>query len=179
MKGQLRTDRLLIRGYERSDADRLLDYYSNPLVVKHLLHGPWDKARAAEQVAKRMSETGIDGSSTAWAVVVERDGTVIGDVALWATEQSGRRGEIGWVFHPDHSGHGLATEAVGAVIRTAFDDFKMHRVVAQMDARNTASARLCERLGMKREAHLRQDHWSKEEWADVVIYGLLASDATD
>jgi RimJ/RimL family protein N-acetyltransferase len=174
----VRTDRLLLRGYEPSDADRLLDYYSNPQVVKHLLHGPWDKARASEQVARRIGETGIDDSSGAWAVVVERDGVVIGDVALWATEQSRRRGEVGWVFHPDHSGHGFATEAVGAVLRTAFDEFKMHRVVAQMDARNAASVRLCERLGMEREAHLRQDHWSKQEWADVVIYGLLASDVS-
>lgn len=176
MRGLLHTGRLLIRGYEPGDADRLLDYYSNPDVVRHLHHGPWDRSRATEQVAKRIGETGIGGSSTAWAVVVERDGAVIGDVAVWAMESSGRRAEVGWVFHPDHSGQGFATEAVGAVIRAALDEFDLHRVVAQMDARNTASARLCERLGMKREAHLRQHHWNKEEWVDVVIYGLLASD---
>lgn len=116
-----------------------------------------------------------EASSRAWAVVVERDGVVVGDVALWATEQSGRRGELGWVFHPDHSGQGLATEAVGAVIRTAFDTFGMHRLVAQMDARNTASVRASRDEAGSPSA---PDHWNKEEWADVVIYGLLASDRT-
>jgi RimJ/RimL family protein N-acetyltransferase len=83
------------------------------------------------------------------------------------------------VFHPDHAGRGFATEAVGTVIRTAFEVFGMHRVVARMDARNTSSARLCERLGMTREAHLRQDLWSKDEWTDVVVYGLLSSEVAD
>jgi len=49
-------------------------------------------------------------------------------------------------------------------------------VKAQLDARNTASARLCERLGMTLEAHLRQDWWSKGEWTDTLVYGLLADE---
>jgi len=45
-----------------------------------------------------------------------------------------------------------------------------------MDARNVASARLCERLGLRQEAHLRQNWWSEGEWTDTLIYALLASD---
>jgi aminoglycoside 6'-N-acetyltransferase len=29
---------------------------------------------------------------------------------------------------------------------------------------------------MQHEAHLRQDWWSKGEWTDTVVYGMLASD---
>ena len=53
-----------------------------------------------------MNESGIDGTSRAWAVVVEGHGTVIGDIALRTTEQTGPRGELGWVFHPDRSVRG-------------------------------------------------------------------------
>lgn len=173
----VKTDRLLIRGYRPDDVEALLEYYSDPNVVRHLLHGPWDRERAEEQVAKRIAESGIDGPGQAWAVVVESDGLVIGDVALWADDATGRRGEVGWVFSPAHSGRGFATEAVNAVLRTAFERFGMHRVVAQMDARNTASARLCERVGMTREAHLREHHWNDGEWCDTLIYGLLAAEA--
>jgi RimJ/RimL family protein N-acetyltransferase len=45
-----------------------------------------------------------------------------------------------------------------------------------MDARNTASAKLARRIGMRQEAHLRQDWWSKGEWTDTLIFGMLASD---
>ena len=171
------TDRLLIRGYRPDDVEALLEYYADPTVVNYLLHGPWDRARAERQVAKRIAESGIDGSSKAWAVVVERDGVVIGDVALWATDETSLRGEVGWVFNPSHSGQGFATEAVSAVLRSGFDRFGLHRVVAQMDARNKASARLCERVRMRREGCLREHHWDGGEWCDILVYGLLASEA--
>ena len=45
-----------------------------------------------------------------------------------------------------------------------------------MDARNTASAKLATRIGMQQEAHLRQDWWSKGEWTDTLIFGMLSSD---
>ncbi|MFP3366304.1 GNAT family protein, partial [Pseudoalteromonas sp. SIMBA_148] len=57
-----------------------------------------------------------------------------------------------------------------------FETSGLHRVVAQMDARNTASARLAEMLGMRREAHHRQDLWSKGERTDTLVYAMLASD---
>jgi aminoglycoside 6'-N-acetyltransferase len=82
------------------------------------------------------------------------------------------------VLHPAHTGQGFATEAVRAVLGLAFDYYGMHRVVAQLDARNVRSARLCERLGMVQEGHLRRDWWSKGEWTDTLVYGMLAEEWT-
>lgn len=45
-----------------------------------------------------------------------------------------------------------------------------------MDARNTASARLAERVGMVQEAHFRKNWWSKGEWTDTLIFAQLADD---
>ena len=52
----------------------------------------------------------------------------------------------------------------------------VHRVVAELDARNLASAALCERLDMRHEATHRQDLFSKGEWTDTLVYAMLASD---
>lgn len=71
---------------------------------------------------------------------------------MWFTDQPHRVAEIGWVLDPDHSGQGYAREAVGAVIRFAFDKYDLHRLVTQMDARNEASARLAASVGMRQEA---------------------------
>ena len=43
-----------------------------------------------------------------------------------------------------------------------------------MDARNLGSAKLCENIGMRREAHFIKDFYSKGEWTDSFIYGMLA-----
>jgi aminoglycoside 6'-N-acetyltransferase len=58
----------------------------------------------------------------------------------------------------------------------AFDDLDMHRAWAQLDPRNVPSARLCERLGLRREAYFRQDIWFKGEWGDTAVYALLAAE---
>ena len=62
------------------------------------------------------------------------------------------------------------------MLNVAFDHYGLHRVIAQMDARNTASAKLATRIGMHQEAHLRQDWWTKGEWSDTLIFGMLSSD---
>ena len=100
----------------------------------------------------------------------------VGDVALWLTDRERRVAEIGWVFDPVHHGNGYAREAVAAVLRVAFDEYGLHRVAAQMDARNAASAKLAAAVGMHREAHLRQNWWSKGEWTDTLVFAMLRSD---
>ena len=84
--------------------------------------------------------------------------------------------ELGYLFHPDWQGQGLATEAARALVDLAFASLGVHRVFAHLDARNTRSARLLERLGMRREAHLVQNEWVKGEWTDDVVYAVLTDE---
>ncbi len=154
----------------------MLDYYSDPQVARYIPWEPWSRADAEEHIKKRLQRTGIDGPDSVLSLVIEREQRVIGDVVLWPADETLGRGEMGWALNPVAVGHGYATEAVQALIGVAFETYKMHRVIAQLDSRNTASAKVCERVGMTREAHLRQDYWAKGEWTDNVIYGLLASE---
>ncbi len=170
------TDRLVLRLHGVDDASALHRIYSRPDVARFQLDEPWTLAGAEEQVASRRRRTGLEGQSGALSAVIEHEDRLIGDVALWWTGRDHRLAEIGWVVDPGQGGRGLATEAVRAMLDLAFERYGAHRVAAQMDARNTASARLAERVGMHREAQLRQDWWSKGEWTDTVIFAMLASD---
>lgn len=172
----LRTDRLTLRAHTEDDLDALLDYYADPDVARYLLTPPWTPTSAPGHLAERIPRTGLDTPSRALALVVEHEGRVVGDVVLWAIDPAGATAEIGWAFHPDAGGRGFATEAAGAVLEVAFARYGVHRVVAQMDARNTSSANLCARLGMRLEATHRQDYWSKGEWTDSLVHAALASD---
>ncbi len=173
----IRTGRLLLRGYRRDDAAALLDYYHRPDVVALLLDDPWDVAMAERRVSERMAHRDITAEGFAFSVVaVDADDRVVGDLTLWAADATLERFEISWVMHHDHTGRGYATEAARALVGLAFDHYRAHRVLARLDARNDSSARLCERIGMRREGLLRQDWFSKGEWTDTLVYGVLASD---
>ena len=180
----LTTDRLRLRSYRDSDAEAHLPIYSREDVSRFLLQDPWTAEVAETEIAKRLPRTGLETESRALALVIETaDGLdslegsrVIGDIALWLEDGSDEKAEIGWILDPAASGHGFATEAAIAVLNVAFDHYGLHRVFAQMDSRNTASAKLARRIGMREEAHLRKDWWSKGEWTDTLIFGMLASD---
>lgn len=172
----IRTERLTLRAHTEGDLDSLLAYYGDPDVARYLLTPPWTAKLAPARLAERVPRTGVDSPSRALAVVVEHEGRAIGDVALWAADAPGAIGEIGWTFHPDAGGRGLATEAAAAILEIAFAHYGMHRVVAQMDSRNTSSAALCERLGMQLETRGREDWWSKGEWSSSLVYAALSSD---
>ena len=129
----------------------------------------------------------LDSDSLAKSLVVELDGQVIGDLMLdvqdaWAqTEVADRargvQGDLGWVLHPDHTGHGYATEAVRALLGIAFDELQLRRVTAACFAANEASWRLMERLGMRRETYnVRESLHRSGEWLDGMVYALLADE---
>jgi len=172
----VRTERLTLRAHTEDDLGALLSYHSRPEVSRYLPFLPWTQESGREHLTKRLDRLGLDTPARTLGLVVEHEGRVIGDVVLWASDETGAKGEVGWAFHPDVAGRGFATEAAAALLEVGFAHYGMHRVVAQLDARNTASAALCERLGMRLEAEHRQDYWSKGEWTDSRVYAALASD---
>jgi len=100
-------------------------------------------------------------------------GEVVADTVLKWLSAEHRTAEVGFVAHPDHHGRGYTTEAVGELLRIAFEELEMHRIVGHTEARNTASARVMEKLGMRREGHLIENGWVKGEWQSELIYAML------
>lgn len=170
------TERLHLRPHNVDDAEWLYELYSRPDVARYLLDEPWTAEVTHDKLTERLAKTDIDGETGALALVIEHDGVPIGDVALWLTDHEHRQGEIGWVLDPAHGGQGFASEAVRAVLALGFDHYRLHRITAQMDARNSASAALARRVGLRLEAHHVQDWFSKGEWTDTLIFARLASE---
>jgi RimJ/RimL family protein N-acetyltransferase len=172
------TPRLRLRPLVLDDTEELLAYRGRADVCRYLPFEPMDEAGLAARLggALGQSEITAEGQSLSLGAELAASGGLIGDVTLFFHSAEHAGGEIGYAFHPDVAGHGYATEACAAVLRLAFDKsdgLALHRVVARMDARNSASARLAARLGMRREAHHRSSEMFKGEWADLVVYALL------
>ena len=169
-----RTQRLVLRAVQPGDEADLLAYRGRADVSRYLTTDPLTAGDVGEFVASRRTATRLDREGDRVFLAVELAGRVIGDVSLSTGRLVDRQGEIGWVFDPEHGGQGYATEAAGEVVRIAFDELGLHRVWAQLDPRNTASAALAARLGMRQEAHLREESWFKGEWGDLAIYALVS-----
>jgi RimJ/RimL family protein N-acetyltransferase len=171
----VQTDRLLLRPFAATDFDALLAIQSRADVARYLYWDPRNAAEVRETLDTKVRATAIvaEGDHLSLAVVLRESGELIGDCSLvWASAEH-RQAEIGFLFHPDHHGHGYATEAAAALLALAFDGLRAHRAFGRLEARNTASARVLERLGMRKEAHLVENEHIKGEWQSEVVYALL------
>ncbi len=170
----VRTERLLLRMMTPADTDDVHAYQSLPDVCRYLLFEPRSRTVVAEKVAGQADATTLTADGDYWQPAVELDGRVVGDLFFRLESIEHQTAEIGWTLHPEFGGRGLMTEADGALLAIAFDTLGLHRVFANLDPRNTASAALCRRLGMREEAYHVEDMWSKGQWTDSSIYALLA-----
>jgi len=174
----VRSARLLLRPLTEADVDDLVEYRSLPEVCRYVpfvpqsaddviarLNGPWRQRTLAQE-----------GTAITLGAELKDSGKLIGDVMVAWLSAEHRSGEIGYVFNPAYSGRGYAAEAVHAGLHLAFDDLGLHRVIARVDARNSASARLATRLGMRQEAHLLENEWFKGEWTDEFDFAMLAQE---
>ena len=59
------------------------------------------------------------------------------------------------------------------MLRLAFDELGLHRVIGRTEARNVGSARVLEKLGMRREARLVENEWVRGEWQSEFVYAIL------
>jgi RimJ/RimL family protein N-acetyltransferase len=176
----VRTQRLTLRPATTDDLLAIGGYRRIPEVSTWLPTAP----EAAEDHVAHISARPERLEKT---LVVELDGTVIADLYLSVEDAWGQvevvdraakvQAEIGWCLDPAYQGQGYAREAVEALIGVCFGALGLRRVVANSFADNTASWRLMERLGMRREAYNVRDSLHRTgEWLDGVGYALLAEE---
>jgi RimJ/RimL family protein N-acetyltransferase len=172
----IQTERLLLRPYERGDFDALLAIQSREDVVRYLYEDPLGADDVRALLDRKLAETSLsdEGDTVAVAVVLRTGGGMIGNCILHWSSRQHQQGEIGFVFHPDHHGRGYATEAARPLVDFGFDEVGLHRIIGRLEARNIASARVLEKLGMRREALLIENEFVKGEWQSELVYAILA-----
>jgi RimJ/RimL family protein N-acetyltransferase len=170
----LTTDRLLLRDFEETDWPALHTFESLPEVARYHSFEPRTEAESRAYVAGAAASATDDPRRTYdLAVVLVAEQRLIGRVGLGLGDPTAADGVLSYTLHPAYGGQGYATEAARAVIDLGFRELRLHRIWAECDPANAPSWRLLERLGLRREGHLRENLWFKGAWADSLIYAVL------
>jgi RimJ/RimL family protein N-acetyltransferase len=172
------TERLVVRRFVGDDVEALHSYLSLPEVCRWVPFEPQTLEQTRERVGRKIAQgwhPDEELRALALAVVRRADGRMVGDLVCFSEDDPvHRQAEIGYSFHPDVAGHRYATESVRGLVTWVFANLDLHRLTARVDVENVPSWRLLERLGFRREAHLRENEWFKGHWSDEYDYAVLA-----
>ena len=172
----IHTERLMLRPFRPSDAEvvqRLAgdrDIAATTILIPH----PYPDGVAEEWIATHAASFD-KGECLTLAVTSRADGTLHGAVSLTINARH-QHAELGYWIGKPYWGRGYATEAGLAVLGYAFNALDLNRVFAHHMAKNRASGRVLEKIGMRYEGTLVQHVRKWDGYEDIGHFGILARD---
>jgi RimJ/RimL family protein N-acetyltransferase len=169
------THRLRLDVLRDTDADTLFHYRSDPSVARYQGWCPASRDEVVDFIrSQQQVSLDVPDSWLQLAIRQSGDDVLIGDLGLHLPADAEGSYEFGITIAPAHQGRGYAREAAQALLDVVFRTLGARRVHASVDPRNVASVALLRSLGMRQEAHFRESLKWRGEWADDVIFALLA-----
>lgn len=149
---ELRTERLLLRGWRAGDREPFAAMNADPEVMRRIGSGVLHPV-ASDELRARLRREWIRRGHGLWAIERAADGAFLGLCGLtepvWGGTGLDGQIEIGWRLRRDAWGHGYATEAARAALRAAWKHLGLTGAIALVHPDNARSLGVGERLGMR------------------------------
>lgn len=167
------TERLMIRIAKIDDSEAIYFYRSDVIENRYQGWLPESVSEVRDYIKTMPTTFDVSDVCLQFVIIEKTNNLLIGDIGISFTNHNNKQAEIGCTLNKDFQGNGYATEAMRAMVELLFVKLNKHRVIASVDPRNTASIRLIERLGFRKEAHFKESYFLRGEWVDDVIYAKL------
>src|ERR1035438_9260102 len=158
----LKTERLVLRPFERSDAPRVAllagdrDVAKTTLALGH----PYELSSAENWIASHQEALAKD-KHVVFAITLKNNHELIGAMGL-VLNLDQEIAELGYWIGKPYWSLGYCTEAARTVVRFSFAELRLNRVYAHHFSQNPASGRVMQKVGMRYEGRLRQHVRSEE-----------------
>jgi RimJ/RimL family protein N-acetyltransferase len=175
----LTTPRLILRAFEPADAAEVTRLAGDFAVADTTLNVPHPYEHGDAEAWIATHRPGFAAGELANFAILRRDDRqLLGAIGL-QIERRFARANLGYWIGKPYWNQGYCTEAASAVVRYAFVDLSLNRVFASYLTRNPASGRVMQKLGMQREATLREHALKWDRHEDLVVCGLLRREWRD
>ena len=172
---ELESERLIYRKFCEDDFPIVFDWLGDAENMKYRYGEPRSEAETRDYIRWAISSAEADECTNyEFAVALKADNSLIGAATLMHVPENP---EIGWTLHRDYWRQGYGTEIGETMLRLGFGVLGLRRVIAGCNARNRASYRIMEKIGMRREAHFIESQPGNSalnhEWCDRFQYAIL------
>jgi ribosomal-protein-alanine N-acetyltransferase len=165
-----------LRRLEWGDLDRVHALTSRIDVVRHMLLPlcSWEESE------KFLRDSLLESPSDAWRSMVRAisdgpRGDLVGLCGV-VIPRGAEEGEIWYLVEPESWGKGIATLAARHLLDFGFGELGLHRIWATCLPENPGSARVLEKVGMRKEGFLLHNLKIHGVWKSCFLYAMLAEE---
>jgi [ribosomal protein S5]-alanine N-acetyltransferase len=172
---RIETSKCILREWQLSDAESLAFYANNRNVscnLRDFFPFPYTINNAYNWIELAAKQ---DDPQTLFAIEV--DGIAAGSIGIVKKDDVYRKNiEIGYFLGEKFWARGIATEAIKAITKYAFENFEIERVFAEFFSSNIGSKKALEKSGFKHEASFKNNIFKNGKLQDSCIYSVLKED---
>ncbi len=167
----LRGEQIYLRPITADDTELAVRWRNQPSVVANFLYRkPITPKDHEDWLANKV----FKGLVHQFIVCRNEDDKPLGSAYLQNFDEESRRAEWGIYLGEEQTyGKGVGTEAGHLILDYAFNTLGLHKVVSRVLARNTASARMSEKVGSIQEAYLRDEYFLDWQYEDLILFGIF------
>lgn len=170
----LKTDRLLLRRIEPTDAEILWAVWKDQELIQYTYHRYTPElADSVDRVRQILAWYGNRPESQGPFLIFTSAGEFAGICGLDFKSQELQEYDVYYLITADHQGNGYATEAAQALVDLGFRELGAERIMAEVVDVNLGSIRVLEHLGMQREGCMRRKFYRGTNFHDLLIYAIL------
>ncbi len=130
------------------------------------------------EMVRRMRRDARAGRAIPWAIIV--DGQFAGQITVGGiTYGSLRSAYIGYWIDKEFAGRGIMPAAVAMACDFCLDVMRLHRIEINIRPENTASLRVVEKIGLRKEGERPKFLHIDGEWRDHVTYVVMSGEFPD
>lgn len=177
--GMIETERLILRRFEYTDDESMLEYWIADPAIQSMYSEPIysTKLEVKELLDKYIGAYAKDDYYR-WAVILKKTNECIGQIAYFLVDSKNHFAEIEYCIGGLFQRKGMATEATKSVIQYGFENMNLHKVQICHKSINLPSQKVIEKCGFVYEGTLRDFFYIEGQYVDRLYYSILKEEFT-
>ncbi len=165
---------IYLRDYRMEDLEAVHRWRDIDQITSSLPGNDWPESVEQTRAFIEDQVKNVDPSNRKFAICLKSDDHYVGHIGYEHLNLRQRNTELGIVIgEPDLLSLGIGTEVINLFLKVCFENMGLHRVGLRVLRSNPRAVRCYEKCGFKEEGAFREWAYSRKQWHDLVLMGIL------
>lgn len=165
------TERLILSQLEEKDIPFIVEFLQHRIFSDLTSNIPYPYTEEDATFWLKMSKDAFENKTGFTFGIRNKEGQLIGAIGLHDRDDD--KAELGYWIGIPYWNKGYVTEAAKAIVNFGFEELELNKIYATHLIHNPASGKIMEKIGMEKEALLKQHVKHDTEYFDLVMYSIF------